>query len=600
MGSFNRFSSARMADNKGKGNLLEDEDEPIRLVDDEDPHTIREYRMSLIGKVLNPKKQNVEKLISHMPTQWGVQDRVTADDLGNGKFLFNFSSEEDIISVLQQGPFHYNLCMFVLVHWEPIVHDEYPWIIPFWVEINGIPLHLWTVKNLRSIGGKRGYIDTMELSAGRLLVDVDTRKPLIFTKKASSPEGDEVSIHFTYDKLFKHCKYCGFLSHEEALCPKKQEDLRQKSKQTCVFSRVQLPTDSHSHQPLLRDSHERDRYHDHVDRNMNLRNAYTRAGYEASNRGYCPDRHSRRQEGNRWSRPVSRHSHRYAPYEHTKQLTWRGKNKYVEQKGDESFVKNNENHASKNQGLMPSSSYIGQKEQPHDKRSSGKKIASTIFTPSRDESTNDDNVTFRYKGITRAIDVSHTANVVSNDEEEGQILGALQDMDMGEAAIIVAPQQEAWMECDGQSDDLLGEELNELEMVPSSHQVDQGSTEAVKKTSGKRSTSSKGTSRSRVPHGLPSKKAEFFCRGSPRKRNAISIGLPPYGETDEHGQPRPSSSKKAKASSRHSRGLEGPQKPPDFIHEDTQLELSRDWERPHSSTPYGDVSEASPKTYVSF
>ncbi|KAF3532170.1 hypothetical protein DY000_02039329 [Brassica cretica] len=215
--------------------------------------------------------------------------------------------------------------------------------------------------------------------------------------------------------------------------------------------------------------------------------------------------------------------HRYALYEHTKQLTWRGKNKYVEQKGDESFVKNNENHASKNQGLMPSSSYIGQKEQPHDKRSSGKKIASTIITPSRDESTNDDNVTFRYKGITRAIDFSHTANVVSNDEEEGQIIGALQDMDMGEAAIIVAPQQEAWMECDGQSDDLLGEELNEMEVVPSSHQVDQGSTEAVKKTSGKRSTSSKGTSRSRVPHSLPIKKAEFFRRGSPRKRNAISI-----------------------------------------------------------------------------
>ncbi|KAG2251655.1 hypothetical protein Bca4012_099139 [Brassica carinata] len=124
-------------------------------------------------------------------------------------------------------------------------------------------------------------------------------------------------------------------------------------------------------------------------------------------------------------------------------------------------------------------------------------------------------------------------------------------MDMGEAAIIVAPQQEALVECDSQSDDLLGEELNKMEVVPSSHQVDQGSTEAVKKTSGKRSTSSKGTSRSRVPHCLPSKKAEFFRRGSPRKRNAISIGLPPSGETDEHGQPRPSSSRKAKASSRH-------------------------------------------------
>ncbi|KAH0893227.1 hypothetical protein HID58_055656 [Brassica napus] len=48
---------------KGKGILYEEDDEPILLFDDDDAHTIREYRMSLIGKVLNPKKQNVEKLI---------------------------------------------------------------------------------------------------------------------------------------------------------------------------------------------------------------------------------------------------------------------------------------------------------------------------------------------------------------------------------------------------------------------------------------------------------------------------------------------------------------------------------------------------------
>lgn len=37
--------------------------------------------------------------------------------------------------------------------------------------------------NLKNIGGKIGNIDTMELSEGRLLVDLDTRKALVFTKK---------------------------------------------------------------------------------------------------------------------------------------------------------------------------------------------------------------------------------------------------------------------------------------------------------------------------------------------------------------------------------------------------------------------------------
>ncbi|KAL0786478.1 hypothetical protein Bca101_002724 [Brassica carinata] len=226
MASSHHFSSAPMADTKGKGILYEEEDEPIQLVEDDDPHTIREFNMSLIGKILNPKKQNVEKLIKSMPTQWGMQDKITANDLGNGRFLFNFTTEKDLQSVLSQGPFHFNFCMFVLVRWEPIVHDEYPWNIPLWVEITGILLHLWTVKNLKRIGGKLGHIDTMELAAGRLLVDVDTRKPLIFTKKVQSPGGDEVSIQFTYDRLFKHCSYCGFLTHEAANCTKKMEDQR--------------------------------------------------------------------------------------------------------------------------------------------------------------------------------------------------------------------------------------------------------------------------------------------------------------------------------------------------------------------------------------
>ena len=79
-----------MADIKGKCILYEDKDEPIHLVDQNDSHTMREYRMSLIGKILNSKKQNVEKLIKFMPKQWEMQDKITS----NGIFLFNFASEK--------------------------------------------------------------------------------------------------------------------------------------------------------------------------------------------------------------------------------------------------------------------------------------------------------------------------------------------------------------------------------------------------------------------------------------------------------------------------------------------------------------------------
>lgn len=139
MGSSARLKSAHMADLKGKGILLEDDDSPIKLTSQEDTDVIKEHRMSLIGKVLVPKKQNVVKLLQTMPGQWGLQERITANDLGNSKFLFNFANEEDLQFVLSQGPFHYNFHMFVLMRWEPIVHDDYPWVIPFWVHFIGIP-----------------------------------------------------------------------------------------------------------------------------------------------------------------------------------------------------------------------------------------------------------------------------------------------------------------------------------------------------------------------------------------------------------------------------------------------------------------------------
>ncbi|XP_013700322.1 uncharacterized protein LOC106404122 [Brassica napus] len=188
----NRVLSAHMTDVKGKGICYDNDDEPIQLTDQDDSHTIRDYRLSLIGKILNPKKQLVEKLIQTMPAQWEMQDKITANDLG----------------------------------WETVVHDDYPWFIPFWVEITGIPLHLWTIKNLRNIGNKLGLVDTIELEGGRMLIDVDTRKPLTFIRKIASPEGDEVSIQIHYEKLFKNCKTCGMVTHELAYFPTKEPTLR--------------------------------------------------------------------------------------------------------------------------------------------------------------------------------------------------------------------------------------------------------------------------------------------------------------------------------------------------------------------------------------
>ncbi|WZZ77563.1 hypothetical protein YC2023_098135 [Brassica napus] len=258
MGSSHRQRSSHLAEIKGKGILYEDDDAPIKLMDQDDTLIVNEFSLSLIGKILNPKKQNVDKLLQKMPSQWGIENRITANDLGYGKFLLNFISEEDLNSVLRQGPFHFNFCIFVLVRWEPIVHDDYPWIIPFKIQVIGIPFHLWTDKNLKNIGARIGHVhdDTHEVSEGRMLIDVDSRHPLKFTRQVESKDGDEVTIEIMYERLFKHCSTCGMLTHEKDHCPSldMRTRLQQQTEHSDVFARMQPPQEQ-SHRHKIQNDH---------------------------------------------------------------------------------------------------------------------------------------------------------------------------------------------------------------------------------------------------------------------------------------------------------------------------------------------------------
>lgn len=50
-----------------------------------------------------------------------------------------------------------------------------------------------------------GHVDTIDLYEGRMLIDIDSRRPLKFSRKVESHEGEEVTIEIKYEMLFKHC-----------------------------------------------------------------------------------------------------------------------------------------------------------------------------------------------------------------------------------------------------------------------------------------------------------------------------------------------------------------------------------------------------------
>ena len=153
----------------------------------------------------------------------------------------------------------------------------------------------------------------------------------------------------------------------------------------------------------------------------------------------------------------------------------------------------------------------------------------------------------------------------------------------------IADQQDGGlMDYEVQNDDLMGLELAEME-EKTSHT----------KSAGRAPRGSKHGSKMRIPLGIQNKKFGILRRGSPHKRSSSSHDICTVGEKGR-SRHHHLSSKKQKSGSSKNEGSMGSKNPSAPINEDTQLELSRDWERPHSSTPKGDVSEASSRTCVPY
>lgn len=143
---------------------------------------IASYNKTLIGRCMNPQKQDMKILLFMLPRIWQVEGRVVGSDLGLGRFQFDFEEEEDITEVLKMEPFHFDYWMVSLVRWKPVLEANYPSRITFWVRVLDMPLQFRAAQTLQSIGEAMGQIQgEVDVVGGRVRVELDGFKPLIFT-----------------------------------------------------------------------------------------------------------------------------------------------------------------------------------------------------------------------------------------------------------------------------------------------------------------------------------------------------------------------------------------------------------------------------------
>lgn len=105
--------------------------------------------------------------------------------------------------------------MIILQRWEPIISNTFPSQIPFWIKLQGLPLHFWHHKMIYRIGHALGTLDDYEISStsARMRVLVDGLGPLVKETMIDFDTGEESLLTLEYEGLKNHCSVCSRLSH---------------------------------------------------------------------------------------------------------------------------------------------------------------------------------------------------------------------------------------------------------------------------------------------------------------------------------------------------------------------------------------------------
>ncbi|KAF3551706.1 hypothetical protein DY000_02004767 [Brassica cretica] len=342
-----------------------------------------------------------------------------------------------------------------------------------------LPLTTW------GIGSRLGHVhqDTIELMEGIMLIDIDTRRPLKFARKAESPEGDEVTIEIKYEMLFKHCSTCG--------------------EPPWRLYTGQVPEVRSQYQPVKKEPQKKAQitssslsYSDHKSRHFND------SRYGHSERSYDPEFASSRDESRGHAdRIIRRRSDLSRSSRYGGSVTG---TRDVVSYGQTSAPISNDSRIHERKSSERKSTWEAQ---------ATRRLASTIVTPSRIDHDIDENVTKCFKGSPRSLTFSTlSAKELMPVDGDDLIIDALNDMDIAEQ------QDGGMMDCEVQNDDLMG-----LELVGMEDKAVQDVTHKSQKTAVKASKGSKYGSKPSAPLGIQNKKIEILLRGSPHKsRKALS------------------------------------------------------------------------------
>lgn len=191
-------------------------------------------KFTLVGKILSSKTLNRKGVANVIAKAWRTIEEVSVSAWGENTYVFGFKSENDVCKIMTLGPWSIMGSLMILRKWEAqktLEEIDFSFI-PFWVQIQGLPLGFLNARSGLKIAESLGKIIAVEDPEGRgklqkfirVRVWIDVTKPLkkgFFLKR---PEEEDLWVKFKYERLSDFCYCCGMVGHTINDCVEKVSD----------------------------------------------------------------------------------------------------------------------------------------------------------------------------------------------------------------------------------------------------------------------------------------------------------------------------------------------------------------------------------------
>ncbi|XP_019168953.1 PREDICTED: uncharacterized protein LOC109164862 [Ipomoea nil] len=204
------------------------EGEGVGELQDDDEET-----WAVVGRFLTTKLVKLDFMKQVMASVWQPVRGVQVTEIQQGLFLFVFYHRTDIDYVLDGGPWGFEnntlVCREVVAGTVP--GDVELNSIDMWVQLHGLPMGYTSDTVLEQAGNFIGkFVKHDERFAGapwltfyRIRVSIAVGKPLRRGMKLVKRDKSVSWITFRYERLHKHCSFCGMLGHVHMFCLKARE-----------------------------------------------------------------------------------------------------------------------------------------------------------------------------------------------------------------------------------------------------------------------------------------------------------------------------------------------------------------------------------------